>query len=240
MAFSRFALQHPAARSGGLRATVSRFGGMAVMCAVAVAAWGGTAWAGDELSIQPRLVPGGVDLFQGDKRVEVLSLRGLSLGTVSPVAAATSLTPPGTVLPHTSMGAGSFTDKLALGGYVAYNIDSYGISSAVRNHDGASAADVSASYAGTVLGLQGTTALTVGYDWLRPSNFSVNARTAGIDSLDYSHSGVSLSLSWNHSITPSLYLGGYASALKTSPQADDLTQPPANAFRLGAGMGLKF
>jgi len=201
------------------------------------------AFAGENVDLRPRLVPGGVDIAQGDKRVELLSTQGLSLGTLSPITPALSglAQPRAALVPTALTSSGTLFDKLALGGYVAYSLDTYSLSSAVRSREGATTADLSASYVGALMGYSGTAALTVGYDWRRASSvFSPNIQSSSLDALDALSSGVSVSLSWNHSITPSLYFGGFASAQHTSSQPDELIPQPSNAFRLGAGVGLKF
>ena len=200
------------------------------------------AYAGDDVSLRPRLVPGGVDIAQGDKRIELMSSKGLSLGTLSPITPAFSGFTTARPANSPALAAtGTLFDKLALGGYVAYSLDTYTLSSAVRSREGATTADFSASYVGALMGYPGTAALTVGYDWRRAgSMFSPNTQSSGLDAVDALTSGVSVSLSWNHSVTPSLYFGGFASAQLTSPQALDIMPQPGNTFRLGAGVGLKF
>ena len=177
------------------------------------------------MELRPRLVPGGVDIAQGDKRLELMSTQSVSLGTISPIIPAFSgftTTHPTTAPSMTA--TGTLFDKLALGGYVAYSLDTYSLSSAVRSKEGATTADFSASYVGALMGYSGTTALTVGYDWRHSAtSFSPNIQSTGLDAMDALSSGVSVSLSWNHSITPSLYFGGFASAQHTSPQTLDFS-----------------
>jgi hypothetical protein len=195
-------------------------------------------FAGDDVVVRPRLVAGGVDIAQSDKRIELVSSHDLSLGAISPLSVtASNLAPLQTFSPVT----GAMFDKLALGGYVAYSLDTYSISSALRNHQGETKADLSASYDGNVLGYQGTTAFTLGYDWHRPASiFGSEARPLGLDIFETAHTGLSVSLSWNHSITPSWYFGGFASAQHAAPLPEDLAAPSPNSFKLGAGLGVKF
>ena len=200
--------------------------------------WAFPALAGDGGVMQPRLVPGGLDFAQSDKLVEVVSTPTFSLGTLAPATSGLAgFTPP----PVPTASTGTMFDKLEMGGYVAYSQDTYGVSSALRNRPTTTGTNFSASYAGPLMGYEGTTALTVGYDWRHtPSLFSPNQLSSGLDSFDTGNTGVSLSLSWNHPITPSLYLGGFAAAQHITPQADDLLPQPGNAFKVGAGVGVKF
>ena len=180
----------------------------------------------------PHLVAGGVNLLQGDRPIEVYATRGLSIGTVSPVLLPTAVPP--------TLANISLPDKLAMGGYMAFTQDSYNLTSILRDRQGTQGADLSASYAGSLLGHSGVAAFTLGYDWQRANAFSPSTRTIGLDSLDGLHSGMSMSLSWNQSITPSLHVGGFAGTIRTQPTLDEPGMSPMNAFRLGAGLGLSF
>ena len=184
------------------------------------------------------LVPGGMDIVQGSQQTPIITSQKFSVGTLSPIAPAFNQNVPS--LPPIS-NTGTMFDKLALGGYVTYAMDSYSLSSAIRNRDSITGTDFSAHYPGSVFGLQGTTALTLGVDWHHPTAlFSPNSQTSIWDTFETANTGVSLSLSWNHAITPSLYLGGFASAQRSAPQMEDLLPQPNTAFKLGAGMGVKF
>ncbi len=196
------------------------------------------ALAGDGGNVPSRLVVGGLDFAHGDKQVEVFATPSLSLGTLSPISPSVAgFSPP----PIPSSVGGTMFDKLEMGGYVAYSHETYGLTSALRNRTTTTGTNLSANYAGPLLGLPGTTALTLGYDWRHTSPlFSPNPLSSGVDSFDTGNTGVSLSLSWNHAITPSLYLGGFAAAQHITPQPDDLLPQPSNAFKLGAGVGVKF
>ena len=194
--------------------------------------------AADE--VRPRLVPGGMDVIQGDKPVELLTTKDFSVGTLSPIVqGVTGLSP--LPLPPPSTGTGTMFDKLALGGYVAYSLDKYAVTSTIRNRDSSTGTDFSASYAGSMLGVQGVTALTLGYDWHHPTMLlSSDTPAPGLNAFDAANAGVSLSVSWNHAITPSLYFGGFAAAQHITPQYDDILPQTGNAFKLGAGLGVKF
>ncbi len=194
--------------------------------------------ADEDLGARPRLVPGGVDIAQGDKRIEVFSMKGLSFGTLSPLPTAPSAAPARMFVPSAT---GTLFDKLALGGYVTYSDDAYGLTTAVRSRNGLNSADLSASTGNSLMGYPGSAAITLGYDWRNPSSiFSPNAQISGLEAFDSYTSGPSVSLSWNHSITPGFYFGGYASAQRTTPQAFDFITQPSNKFLLGASVGLKF
>lgn len=200
------------------------------------------AGAAEDGAAHPRLVPGGVDLMQGDKRTEIIAAKGLSIGTMTPLTTLTSplaLTSP-IMTPQTAMSQPLGSEKLAAGGYVAYSFDSMALSSTLRTRNTTASADFSALYSAADIGIPGTAALTLGYDWQRPSTFSLNTHAPGIDTFDPSPHGTSLSLSWNNAITPSLYLGGYASAIHATPAPDDISTYNGNAFRLGASLGVKF
>lgn len=191
---------------------------------------------------RPRLVPGGVDLMQGDKRNEIVSAKGISIGTMTPLTTMTSplaLAAP-LMTPQTALSQPLGSEKLAAGGYVAYSFDSMALSSSLRTRNTTASADVSALYSAAAVGLPGTAALTLGYDLQRSSTFSLNTHAPGLDTYDPSPHGASLSLSWNNAITPSLYLGGYASAIHATPAPDDISSYNGNAFRLGASLGVKF
>ena len=177
---------------------------------------------------RPQLVPGGIDLAQGVKNVQMLSGSGVSLGTFSPLAAPVlpAVTP-------TLVGQ----DKLALGGFVAYSQDDYTLSSAYSNRDGGVKTRLSASYANDWLGLPGTASVSLGYDHHPPN---ILMPTAPLSTLAPANTGPLLTLSWDHAISPNLYFGGYASAQRITPQADDLSPQPSNVFHLGAGLGVKF
>jgi hypothetical protein len=186
---------------------------------------------------RPRLVQGGADLFQGERlrlaggevRTEVLSKGALSVGAVVDAGQTAS---PGIGLPFDGG-----RDRLALGGYVGYAFRGTYLSSSLKNSGTTTSADLSAAYAGGLLGLDGVTSLKLGADWTRPSSFSPNPSQANPASLDASRLGgdVNLSVSLMHDVTPSFSLGGVAAASRpTTPDA-----PPAG-FMLGAGVGYRF
>lgn len=188
----------------------------ALACPIAA----GGAWAADP-SAGVQLVPGGLDLSAPvvERQTELLSLGGLSLGTV----AAPSANP---------------SERLALGGYLAYAIDTYRLSTTLRNQDIGRSADLSAAYRGDVLGSIGVAALHLGMEWQdTPAIFSPNPDLSSFSVLaPYSKPGVSLSLSWSQDITPNLSLGGFAGASRSTVPQDD----GQAYFRIGAGLGIKF
>jgi hypothetical protein len=195
-------------------------------------------FAGDDAVSRPRLVPGGVDIAQGDKRNEIMSVKGLSFGTLTPLPSAQLTTPARIFVPSAT---GTLFDKLALGGYVAYSSDGYSVSSALRNHNGTTTADLTASLPNSVMDYSGNASINLGYDWHRTTSiFSTNSQISGIDSLEGIASGPSVSLSWNHSVTPGFYFGGYATAQRLIPQSFDFITQPSNKFLLGASVGVKF
>jgi hypothetical protein len=168
----------------------------------------------------PRLVLGG--LGGGEVRSDLYVVGATRLGALSEV-----------VSPLTFSGR----DRLALGGYVTYDLNDYRFNSSVRSGEGSLAADLSASTATPVLGIAGTTQLRLGADWTRPQAFSLNASQPGLAGFEgYRPSGdLSLSLSWTRDITPGLSLGGVAGA--TRPLSTDAD---AGGFVLGAGLGYRF
>lgn len=198
------------------------------------------AFAGEDGGVQPRLVPGGLDLIQGDKRVELLASKGLSIGAVSPLNSTLPSASSNLLIPRTANLPLGGAQKLAAGGYVAYSFQDMALSSALRTRESTASADLSALYSPSSLGIPGTAALTLGYDWPRSSTFSLNTHAPGQDLLDPLPHGTSLSLSWNQAITPSFYLGGFASAIHALPAPDDLSSNTGNDFRLGASLGVKF
>lgn len=176
---------------------------------------------------RPRLVAGGVDLSQPDTlagrgnevRTEVLSLGRFSLGAVSEAPA-----------------AGAVTERMALGGFAAYSFDDVKLATSLKGDAGGMGADLSAAYDGSVMGIDGTTAVKLGYEWARPSTFSLNPSQPGYEA--YRPAGdLSLSLSWTHDVTPSLSFSGFAAATRTR---DDDSVGYEPGFRLGAGLGYRF
>ena len=178
---------------------------------------------------RPQLVPGGIDLAQGVKRVQLMSGSGISLGTFSPLAAALPVALPRMVTP-----AGQ--DKLAAGGFVAFSQDNYTLASTYANREDGSKTRFSASYANDWLGLPGTASLSLGYDRRRANNLVPSSFTTQ----PLTPSGPLLTLSWDHAISPNLYFGGYASAQRITPLAEDPLLQASNVYHLGAGLGLKF
>ncbi len=181
-------------------------------CLVAAA----PAFAGEVPSPPPHLALGGFDLGMAERRAELLGGDGLSLGTVS---------------------APSADGHLAVGGYLAYALPDTQLSSSLKGDGLGNSANLSAAYSGGLLGAGGVTALRLGYDWARPSPFSVNTSQPSYDLLDPPHSTLSLSLSWNHDVTPGLSLGGFAGASRAQPNPDAASQ---SDIHVGAGLGMKF
>lgn len=170
----------------------------------------------------PRLASGGIDVTAGlvrpEQRTEFLSGSGFSLGSVVQPA------------PEADQGGG-----LAVGGYAAYAGNLLNLSSSLRREGGLVSADVTAAYD---TGIDSVAALSLGYDRLRASGFSVNPALPGSAGIDQAASDdLSLSLTWRQSLTPNLSLGGFASAIRSEEGGDEDT---ARIFRLGAGLGYKF
>ena len=174
------------------------------------------AFAG-EVAGPSHLTVGGYDLGMAERRSEVLEDGGLSLGAVTAT--------PG---------------RLASGGYLAYALRDYTLSSSLAGDTAGNSAGLSAAYSGSLLGAQGIAALRLGYDWTRPVPFSPNASQPGSSLLDVPRSGPSLSLSWSHDVTPGLSLGGFATAGRLQPNGPVAPFDDSPDFRVGAGFGVKF
>lgn len=178
------------------------------------------AWAGDATSPRPRLVTGSITpgLASPESRSELFATGGFSVGTLS--------------------GPSSTPDQpLAVGGYAAYSFDALRLSSSLKGDRLGSGADLTAAYSGAVLGIDGVTALTLGYEWARPLAFSPNPVQGGLAGTDILRpmGDLSLSLSFTHDIGASLSVGGFAAATRT--EEDDSATA---GFRLGAGFGVRF
>lgn len=193
---------------------------LAVSCLVVAA----PAFAGDA---PPRLVTGGglparMDggRFSGpDAKAELYANGGLRLGAL---------------LDSTPADEGEGADRMAMGGYAAYHLDSFSFGSSLRGDSTASAADMTAAYA---LG-DATAALSLGYQWAgRPGTFSIRpvGAVGGLDGAT-SLNDLSVSLSFTHDVTPSFSLGGFAGAVRS--EYEDRTTD--HGFRLGAGLGYRF
>lgn len=184
-----------------------------------------------------RLVAGGASGASGESvrallpevRNPVLSHGGFSLGTV--IDSAPSVSTLG--LPFSS-GRGT----LAVGGYVAYGMGDMRLSSSLRSDGSAARADISAAYAGSMLGAGNMASLRLGTAWIRPQEFSLNPSQPGLAYADpYRGAGdLSLSLSLMRQVTPTLSVGGTAEANRPGG-ADGGSSP---GFMLGAGMGYRF
>lgn len=174
------------------------------------------AWAAEQP--RPRLVTGSVALLPSAAatRGELFATGGFSLGSVvAPVAHA---------------------DTTATGAYAAYTFDTLRLSSSLKGDGAASMADLTAAYSGALMGLDGTAALSLGYEWARPSAFSLNpVHNPLMGDFARSANDLSLSLSFTHAVNPSLSLGGFAAATRTEED-----QAATAGFRLGAGLGWRF
>lgn len=169
----------------------------------------------------PRLASGGIDvtadLLHPERRLPVFASSGFSVG--------------GVVQP----GSEGTREGLAVGGYASYTDKAVNLSSSLRREAGMLSADVTAAYD---TGIDSVAAVSLGYDRLRPSGFSVNPATAGLAGIDSAAADdLSLSLTWRQSLTPNLSLGGFAAAIRSEDGGDEET---ARIFRLGAGLGYKF
>jgi hypothetical protein len=126
------------------------------------------------------------------------------------------------------------SDKLQLGGIVAYDLDrTTRLSSSLSGSGGGGlSADVAASYPDSVLGLDGTSRLRLGADWTH--GFSPNPVQSGPLAFGGTApaTDLSVSLSWSHAFTSGLSAGGMAAA--TRPEGE------TPGFLLGAGVGYKF
>ncbi len=176
-------------------------------------------------AVESDLVVGRTDWSQpayfAERRQKLFSAQGLSIGTVTPAD------------------QGDGTDKLALGGYIAYMIDDYTLSSAWRGSDFGSLTEFSASYNGPLLGYGGVTALKLGYGSDRPSTLGldhVQSGLGGFHGIEPYGPRVSLALSWTHDITPGMSLGGFAAASRDNMPSGD----SQSDFRIGAGLGIRF
>lgn len=206
--------------------------GLAV--ALATAAWATAASAGQD---RPRLVVGGFDRGQaealplgGELRTGLLARGAWTIGALTDTAPV----PSALALPLAGGG-----DRLALGSFVAYDISDYRLSSSLRGDADALSADLSAAYAGSVMGFDSIAAVRLGADWSRSAAFSLNPLQPGGAAYDaYRPAGdLSLSLSWSHEVTPSLNLSGIAAASR--PMAAE-RRADTGGFMLGAGLGYRF
>ena len=165
----------------------------------------------------------------GDLRSPILTLGGFSLGAVAD--AVPSISALG--LPFASS-----RGALAVGGYVAYGMGDLRLSSSLRGDGASTRADVTAAYAGTVLGTGNVASLQLGAAVAKPQGFSLNPLQPGLVLSDpyRSSSDLSLSLSLMHQVTPALSFGGTAGA--NHPNWSESASSPG--FMLGAGMGYRF
>ncbi|RAU20166.1 hypothetical protein CU669_19725 [Paramagnetospirillum kuznetsovii] len=165
----------------------------------------------------------------GETRLPLISGGGFSLGAVTEPSAATSVL----TLPFAS-GRGN----LAVGGYMAYGLNETRLSSSLRSDGTATRANISAAYAGGLLGAGGTAALSLDSVWTKPQSFSLNRlqpSSALSDPYD-AGSDLNLSLSLMRQMTPSFSVGGVAQANRLSGS----DQPTTSGFMLGAGLGYRF
>ncbi|MBX9634431.1 MAG: hypothetical protein K2X44_05555 [Magnetospirillum sp.] len=175
-------------------------------------------------SARPRLVAGGMDLSQPETRAELFSKGSFSAGAVS------DSTP-------TEHGR----ERMALGGYAAYAFRDMNLSSSLKGDSFASAADLSASYLGGIMGVDGVASVKLGYQWGRQQAFSVNPAQAGRSAFSGGYDvgqpmgDLSLTFSFTHDVTPSLSLGGFAAATRKDDERE--VEP---GLRFGAGVGYKF
>lgn len=178
------------------------------------------AFAGDKALSRPRLVTGSVELMRPavETRAELFATGGFSLGALT-----------------TAPPADARTEAMALGGYAAYSLDALRFSSSLKGDAIGSAADFTASYAGGLMGADSVAAVTLGYEWTRHSAFSVNPMQNSLLTTE-SLGDLSLALSFTHSVSPFLSLGGFAAA--TRSEEDD--RAATSGFRLGAGLGVRF
>ncbi len=188
------------------------------------------------------LVPGGASAARadnirtgiGESRTQLFTAGGVSFGTLSDSAPSPSTL----ALPFAS-GRGN----LAVGGYVTYGLSDTRLSSSLRGDGATMAADISASYAGSLLGYDGIAALRLGTAWIRQAQgFSPNPLQPGTAFADPYRGGgsgigdVNLSFSLMHQVTPSFNFSGVAEAVR--PSGADPNAAPG--FMLGAGMGYRF
>ncbi len=183
-----------------------------------------------------RLVAGGASgggdsqhVGMGEAHSPILTHGGFSLGAVADTAPSISALG----LPFVS-GRGT----LAVGGYVAYGMGDMRLSSSLRSDGAATRADISAAYAGALVGAGNIASLRLGTGWAKPQEFSLNPLQPGMAYANpYGNSGdLNLSLSLMRQVTPSLSVGGTAEASRPSG-ADGGSSA---GFMLGAGMGYRF
>jgi len=181
------------------------------------------ALAGDAAPSRPRLVGGGIDLLQadfargaggGERRAEVFGSGPFSAGGVSG------------------------PERMALGGYTSYLFDDVRLSSSLKGGGPSQAADLSAAASGAFMGIDGTVAVRLGYEWGNAGSFSPNPAQMGVNAFDGYRPGsdLSLSLSLTHDVTPGFSFGGFAAA----SHGDSDETKAQSGFTLGAGVGLKF
>ena len=178
--------------------------------------------------VRPRLVPGGGSIglpaLGGENKVEVYSIGGFSLGSVS------------APVPPPSVGS-AVIDGMAVGGYAAYSSDWGRLSSSLKSGGGTGIADFTASQQVSPLGMKGLAALSLGYQWTQAGGFSLNPAQMGVSSGALGEANdLSLSLSFTHDLTPSFSLGGFAAASR----GEDADSQPNAGLHFGAGLELKF
>lgn len=184
------------------------------------------AWGGD--SVRPRLVPGsgslGLPSFSADTKTDVLSTGGFSLGTLSAPAAAQT-------------GDADAAEGLSLGGYASYGADWLRLSSSIKGGQGSGSADLTASQPVSPWGVDGTAALSLGYQWTQVGGFSLNPAQLGVTAGAWGQANdLSLSLSFTHDVTPSFSMGGFAAASR----GESADNQPSSGLHFGAGLELKF
>jgi hypothetical protein len=181
------------------------------------------ALAGDAPQGRPRLVGGGIDLLQADfTRGAGQGERQSELYGKGPFSA----------------GAVSGPERMSLGGYTSYMFNDVRLSSSVKGDAFGQAADFSAAYSGAFMGVDGTAAVRLGYEWGSAGSFSPNPAQMGVNAFDGYRPGsdLSLSLSLTHDITPAFSFGGFAAA----SHGDHDEAKAQSGFTLGAGVGVKF
>ncbi len=165
----------------------------------------------------------------GESRHQLLTGGGFSAGTVtSPMAPPAAL-----ALPFSSEHG-----NLAVGGYVAYGLAETSLSSSLRRSGSTTKADISAAFAGNLLGMDGIAALKLGAAWAGAQGFSPNPLQPGSILADPNRGNgeLNLSLSLMRQVTPAFSFGGVAEASRPSW----LEPGTPSGYMLGAGMGYRF
>lgn len=173
----------------------------------------------------------------GENRTPLLTAGGFSVGVLADPIPSPSMLP----LPFT----GGHGTNLAVGGYVTYGLSETRLSSSLRKDgSGGTMADISAAYAGGLLGQDSIAALRLGASWTPPQTFSVNPLqpgAAGAFNDPYrGGSDINMSLSLMRRVTPSFTLSGVAEANRSTLGDGTLQTSPSAGFLLGAGMGYRF